>query len=171
MYHCKRSILGFSELVSYALQIPTASCSPTATYVRMASGGVPEIKKLWQHGEELSLDGKHSEAILHFQRAKSMLLVESKALYGATEIPQDGGGGSKLMGDILTKLSESINRDVKLINANAVHALGLKRGFNKADVKKAYRSAALKYHPDKNKDCDTSCIFAAIQSGYSLMRP
>ena len=135
----------------------------------MASGGVPEIKKLWQHGEELSLDGKHSEAILHFQRAKSMLLVESKALYGATEIPQDGGGGSKLMGDILTKLSESINRDVKLINANAVHALGLKRGFTKADVKKAYRTAALKYHPDKNKDCDTSCIFAAIQSGYEKL--
>ena len=67
------------------------------------------------------------------------------------------------------KLSESINRDVKLINANAVHALGLKRGFTKTDVKKAYRVAALKYHPDKNKDCDTSCIFAAIQSGYEKL--
>ncbi len=135
----------------------------------MASGGVPEIKKLWQKGEDLSLDGKHGDAILQFQRAKSMLLVESKALYGTTEVPQDGGGGRKLMGDILTKLSESINRDVKLINANAVHALGLKRGFTKADVKRAYRSAALKYHPDKNKDCDTSCIFAAIQSGYEKL--
>eukprot|EP00605_Chrysophyceae_sp_TOSAG23-4_P002903 GSChrysophyteH1.ASY1.ANO1.3198.1 assembled CDS len=73
------------------------------------------------------------------------------------------------MGDILTKLTASVNRDVKLINANPVHALGLSRGFTKADVKKAHRKAALKYHPDKNPDCDTSGIFAAIQSSYEKL--
>ena len=135
----------------------------------MASGGVGDIKKLWQQGEDLSLGGKHSEAILQFQRAKRLLETESKTLYGSTEIPQDGANGNKLMTEIFSRLSESINRDVKLINANGVHALGLKRGFSKSDVKKAYRVAALKYHPDKNKDCDTSCIFAAIQSGYEKL--
>lgn len=135
----------------------------------MASGGVGDIKKLWQQGEDLSLGGKHSEAILQFQRAKRLLETESKTLYGSTEIPQDGASGNKLMTEIFSRLSESINRDVKLINANGVHALGLKRGFSKSDVKKAYRVAALKYHPDKNKDCDTSCIFAAIQSGYEKL--
>ena len=135
----------------------------------MTNGGVPEIKVLWQKGEELSLDGKHSDAILQFQRAKSMLLLESKTLYGTAEIPQDSGSGSKLMGDILVKLSESINRDVKLINANAVHALGLKRGFTKTDVKKAYRVAALKYHPDKNKEEGAVDRFKEVGEAYATL--
>jgi curved DNA-binding protein CbpA len=132
------------------------------------SGGVPEIKKLWTLGEELSVGGQHSEALLNFQRAMNLLQAENKALYGTGTISQDGSG-NKLVTEIATRLTVSINRDVKLINANAVHALGLKRGFSKSDVKKAYRVAALKYHPDKNKDCDTSCIFAAIQSGYEKL--
>jgi len=135
------------------------------------SAEVTRIKELWQAGEQLSLSGQHPEALLHFQRAKSMLLVESKALFGDEDGIQinnnsisSKGGHGKLMANILTQLTGSINRDVKLINANPVHALGLKRGFSKADVKKAYRSHALKYHPDKNTDCDTAPIFAAISA-------
>ena len=141
------------------------------------SAEVSRIKEVWQQGERLSLDGQHPEALLHFQRAKALLLVESKALFGSDDVLQfsnnavsgKGGSTSKLMGDILTQLTGSINRDVKLMNANPVHALGLKRGFTKADVKKAYRIYALKYHPDKNTDCDSSCVFSAIQSSYEKL--
>ena len=134
------------------------------------SSEINSIKELWASGEVLSLKGSHPEALLNFQRAKSMLLIESKSVFGVEDPSSaNNSGGSKLMGDILSKLTVSINRDVKLINANPVHALGLKRGYNKSDVKKAYRAHALKYHPDKNQDCDTSSIFAAIQSSYEKL--
>jgi hypothetical protein len=37
------------------------------------------------------------------------------------------------------------------------------------DVKRAYKQQALRYHPDKNTDCDTSCIFTAVQSAYESL--
>lgn len=124
------------------------------------SGEISNIRSLWSKGEELSLNGQHPDALVHFQRAKKLLLDESKALYGldSSQALKQGAKGPqvpKLMGDIMNKLTDSINRDVKLINANPVHALGLKRGFGKSDVKKAYHRHALKFHPDKNHDCDT----------------
>jgi hypothetical protein len=204
------------------------------------SDEVSKIKELWQNGEQLSTSGKHPDALLNFARAKALLLIESKKLLGSNEsvhinnnsVTNSGTTNSKLMGDILTKLTTSINRDIKLINANPVHALGLvsdtvttytyplcstfiflalleysmqcniisvslpmgqsfkeltlriiwllclpsipslspqTRGFSKADVKKAHRKAALKYHPDKNPDCDTAGIFSAIQSSYEKL--
>jgi hypothetical protein len=141
------------------------------------SNEVTKIKQLWKDGEDLSTSGKHSEALLNFQRAKSLLLEENKKMFGSEDVLNmtnsgatgTGDATSKLMGNILTKLTGSINRDVKLINANPVHALGLSKGFTKSDVKKAYRKSALKYHPDKNQDCDTSCIFAAIQTSYEKL--
>ena len=144
-----------------------------------ASGGeVTKIKELWKAGEQLSTSGKHPDALLHFARAKALLLLESKKLLCGEDAVQinynsittSGGANSKLMGDILTKLTASINRDIKLINANPVHALGLSRGFSKSDVKKAHRKAALLYHPDKNPDCDTANIFSAVQSAYEKLK-
>eukprot|EP00596_Hydrurales_sp_CCMP1899_P000526 CAMPEP_0119046372 /NCGR_PEP_ID=MMETSP1177-20130426/46187_1 /TAXON_ID=2985 /ORGANISM="Ochromonas sp, Strain CCMP1899" /LENGTH=529 /DNA_ID=CAMNT_0007019439 /DNA_START=547 /DNA_END=2134 /DNA_ORIENTATION=+ len=73
------------------------------------------------------------------------------------------------MGDIMQKLTESINTGVGTLSSNPVRALGLLRGFNKSDVKKAYRKYALKYHPDKNPDCDSSAVFTVIQGAYEKL--
>lgn len=54
---------------------------------------------------------------------------------------------SKILGEIMGKLSKSIDTSMGELNKNPVLSLGLSRGFTKADVKKAYRMGALKYHP------------------------
>ena len=54
------------------------------------------------------------------------------------------------MGEILEKLNFSIDRSVGIMSKNPVIALKLTRGFDKKDVKKAYRTLALKYHPGRH---------------------
>lgn len=67
------------------------------------------------------------------------------------------------------QLSFSIDKCVDILQKNPVLALGLRRDYNKTDVKKAYRAAALKYHPDKNADLDTSTLFTIIHSAYERL--
>jgi hypothetical protein len=42
------------------------------------------IGNLWQAGENLVRDGEPLEALLSFQRAKAMLITESKSVYADT---------------------------------------------------------------------------------------
>jgi len=48
--------------------------------------------------------------------------------------------------------------------------LGLERGASDKDIKKAFRKLALKYHPDKNPDVDTSKKFREIAEAYEVLR-
>ncbi len=48
--------------------------------------------------------------------------------------------------------------------------LGLKKGADKAEITKAYRSLAKKYHPDINKSPDAPKKFEEIQEAYDVLR-
>merc|ERR1719161_323681 len=47
--------------------------------------------------------------------------------------------------------------------------LGLPRNASLAEIKKAYRQLALKYHPDKNKDPEAVQIFIDVQKAYEVL--
>jgi len=47
--------------------------------------------------------------------------------------------------------------------------LGLERGASDAEIGKAYKKLALKYHPDKNKDKDAEEIFKKVSEAYSTL--
>jgi hypothetical protein len=130
------------------------------------------IGALWLSGEEHSVDGEPLTALLHFLRAKTLLLNESKSIFAGAggSSSASSSRASKILGELMQKLTASIDRDVANCNKNPIHTLGLSVGFTKADVKKAYRKSALKFHPDKNQDCDTSCIFSAIQTAYEKLK-
>eukprot|EP00425_Heterocapsa_triquetra_P022488 CAMPEP_0195154266 /NCGR_PEP_ID=MMETSP0448-20130528/183565_1 /TAXON_ID=66468 /ORGANISM="Heterocapsa triquestra, Strain CCMP 448" /LENGTH=519 /DNA_ID=CAMNT_0040193039 /DNA_START=93 /DNA_END=1653 /DNA_ORIENTATION=+ len=47
--------------------------------------------------------------------------------------------------------------------------LGLERGATDAEIGKAYKKLALKYHPDKNKDKDAEEVFKKVSEAYSTL--
>ena len=48
--------------------------------------------------------------------------------------------------------------------------LGVEKGASDKQIKKAFRKLALKYHPDKNPDVDTSKKFREIAEAYEVLR-
>eukprot|EP00602_Paraphysomonas_sp_CaronLab_P009191 CAMPEP_0185032872 /NCGR_PEP_ID=MMETSP1103-20130426/21368_1 /TAXON_ID=36769 /ORGANISM="Paraphysomonas bandaiensis, Strain Caron Lab Isolate" /LENGTH=701 /DNA_ID=CAMNT_0027568937 /DNA_START=35 /DNA_END=2137 /DNA_ORIENTATION=+ len=127
------------------------------------------IGQVWQEGEILASRGQIHDALMCFQQAKALLLVESKKNYETKGLSQSGARIPQILGEILMKLNQSVDKNVAVLSKNPVLSLQLRPGFTKKDVKRAYKQAALKYHPDKNKDRDTSCIFAVVQAAYEVL--
>jgi len=48
--------------------------------------------------------------------------------------------------------------------------LGVSRDADEAELKKAYRKAAMQYHPDRNKDPDAEARFKEITEAYEVLR-
>lgn len=129
-----------------------------------------DIGRLWDEGEVLKDQGEFHQAILKYQRAKNLLIVESKKMYAPGK-PGSSSSAPKVLGEIMEKLTVSIDRVLGVLGKNPILVLGLSRGYTQADVKKCYRKMALKYHPDKNSDCDSSCLFTLIQAAYERVLP
>jgi curved DNA-binding protein len=49
-------------------------------------------------------------------------------------------------------------------------ALGVERGANEADIKKAYRKLARKFHPDVSKELDAEAKFKEISEAYKTLK-
>lgn len=49
------------------------------------------------------------------------------------------------------------------------YVLGLEKGASKEEIKKAYRSKVMQYHPDRNKDDNASLKYQEIVSAYEQL--
>ena len=103
-----------------------------------------EIGRLWEEGESLKDAGDFHQAILKYQRAKNILVTESKSVYDKNG---SASQSKKVLGEIMDKLTFSIDRVMDVLNKNPILVLGLSRGYTQSEVKKNYRKLALKYHP------------------------
>ena len=64
---------------------------------------------------------------------------------------------------------ERITRDLRVRNA-ACKVLGVSEDADKNDLKKAYRKASMKYHPDHNQDdVDATKKFMLVKCAYELL--
>ena len=52
---------------------------------------------------------------------------------------------------------------------NPYDVLGVDRRATSAEIKKAYRKLALKYHPDKNQSAGAEDVFKKVSEAYSIL--
>lgn len=52
---------------------------------------------------------------------------------------------------------------------NLYHILGIAPTANTEEIKKAYRSLAMRHHPDRSTDANAQSKFNAIKSAYELL--
>ena len=52
---------------------------------------------------------------------------------------------------------------------NPYEILGVNRRATSAEIKKAYRKLALKYHPDKNQSAGAEDVFKNVSEAYTIL--
>ena len=58
-----------------------------------------------------------------------------------------------------------------MAKADYYESLGVEREANADDLKKAYRTAAMKYHPDRNPgDADAETKFKEVNEAYEILK-
>ena len=56
------------------------------------------------------------------------------------------------------------------MSADYYETLGIQKGADAAEIKKAYRKKAMKYHPDTNKDEGAEAKFKEINEAYDVLK-
>jgi tetratricopeptide (TPR) repeat protein len=84
---------------------------------------------------------------------------------------QEGGGtGAGSAGENSTEEERRKKEEEKKKKPfDPYETLGIEKNASSAEVKKAYRTLALKYHPDKNSDPEAVQIFIDVQKAYELL--
>ncbi len=59
--------------------------------------------------------------------------------------------------------------DIMITKRDYYETLGLRRGATEEEIKKAYRSLAFRYHPDRNKDSAAEDRFKEINEAYEVL--
>ena len=54
-------------------------------------------------------------------------------------------------------------------SSNPYEILGVKENASETEIKKAYRTLSLKYHPDRNSDGDSTTKFQEINAAYETL--
>ena len=120
-----------------------------------------ELKAEWARAAELKAQGELHEAAAALFRVRRLLQQESAST----------NGGHKF-GNLVKQLNAKAEGEFEGVlgmikSASPYVALGLDSVSSEAQVKKAYRKMALKYHPDRNPD--SSDLFVVIQDMYEKL--
>ena len=129
------------------------------------------IVGVWEAAQADSDAGRFHDALLHFERARSLLQADTACTNGAhgsgkgMHAPDHSKIG-QIVSELLVRVECEIKDHLALLQGNFFITLGIRKDCSAKDIKRAYRAFALRFHPDKSgPSCDTTLLF---QTGQKL---
>lgn len=122
------------------------------------------LEDAWLEALSLSESGKIHEAVYKFESVHSELarqLEDARRQTGSTERVQH------VLKELLTKLDSEIEAHIAYLRGNLFAALEIETSAGTAQVRKAYRGLALRYHPDKSRVSPR--LFTIVKQAYETL--
>lgn len=113
----------------------------------MADTSTRTLEDGWLYALNLSEAGRIHEAVFEFERVYATL----KQQLGIAQTVASAGRVRSLLIELLNQLDEEVEAHLSYLRGNLFAALEVDPSVDAADVKKAYRRLALRYHPDKSR--------------------
>lgn len=128
-----------------------------------ASPGERSLEEAWREALALSETGKIHEAVFEFES----VALDLERQLAAAQTTTGGARLAALLGKLLGKLEAEIDAHLAYLRGNLFAALELDLSAGTAEVKKAYRRLALRYHPDKSGVSPK--LFTIVQQAYETL--